>query len=128
MTGRTKNLAASQVRETHNHLLPRHFILKLIILPRQARENASSFAAPHFINILKLIILPRQARDKQQGKQHSKRDAVFAGELSKTFSWEGIGCNEALSQIDIKGVGAKNGIHLFLSVFPYVCPEPVLAK
>ena len=26
-------------------------------------------------------------------------------ELSKTFSWEGICCNEALSQIDIKGVG-----------------------
>jgi hypothetical protein len=27
----------------------------------------------------------------------------FPGNLSKTFSWEGIGCNEALSQIDIKG-------------------------
>lgn len=25
--------------------------------------------------------------------------------LSKTFSWDGIGCNEALSQIDIHGVG-----------------------
>jgi hypothetical protein len=29
----------------------------------------------------------------------------FQGALPKTFSWEGIGCNEALSQIDIKGVG-----------------------
>ena len=27
------------------------------------------------------------------------------GQLDKTFSWEGIGCNEALSQIDIHGVG-----------------------
>ena len=29
----------------------------------------------------------------------------FTGELPKTFSWDGIGCNEDLSQIDIKGVG-----------------------
>ena len=29
----------------------------------------------------------------------------YVGNLSKTFSWEGIGCNEALSQVDIHGVG-----------------------
>lgn len=29
----------------------------------------------------------------------------FQGTLSKTFSWEGICCNDALSQIDITGVG-----------------------
>ena len=36
---------------------------------------------------------------------HTLGRCTFPGELSKTFSWEGIGCNEALSQIDIKGVG-----------------------
>ena len=34
-----------------------------------------------------------------------QKECSYPGELSKTFSWEGIGCNEALSQIDIKGVG-----------------------
>jgi len=29
----------------------------------------------------------------------------FPYTLSKTFSWEGICCNDALSQIDIHGVG-----------------------
>jgi hypothetical protein len=29
----------------------------------------------------------------------------YTPELSKTFSWEGICCNDALSQIDVRGVG-----------------------
>lgn len=33
------------------------------------------------------------------------QECSFTANLSKTFSWEGIGCNEALSQIDIHGVG-----------------------
>ena len=32
-------------------------------------------------------------------------DCAFSGALSKTFSWEGICCNDALSQIDTRGVG-----------------------
>ena len=30
---------------------------------------------------------------------------TFTGELSRGFSWGGICCNDALSQIDITGVG-----------------------
>jgi hypothetical protein len=50
-----------------------------------------------------------------------------AGELSKTFSWEGIGCNEALSQIDIKGVGAKNG-SIFFRVLSLCLSRACLGK
>jgi hypothetical protein len=36
--GHYTNVTLSQVPKTHNHLLS-HFILKLIILPRQARDK-----------------------------------------------------------------------------------------
>ena len=66
-----------------------------------AGEKPISFAMP-FLYLLKTINFPRQARDTH--RENSNRDALFAA---------------------YAGIGAKTPS--FLS-FPYVCPEPVLAK
>jgi hypothetical protein len=61
------------------------------------------------------IMLPRQARDKHGSKLKTRYDC-FIRLIDSRMSSEGRG-----------GGGAKKRIS-FLSAFPYVCPEPVLAK
>jgi hypothetical protein len=78
-----------------------------------------------------MISLPRQARDKHTYGKHSKieRYAFFAG--VGEFDYPALIVLSQRKQVMARMVGAFEKRcetrHLFLS-FPYVCPEPVLAK
>jgi hypothetical protein len=66
------------------------------------------------------MVLPRQARDEHTGKAEKREILVLFGFRRGLL----LGPQEEAAAAG--GDGAKNGI--FFECFPYVCPEPVLAK